>query len=322
MVDVCEARANVADSRDALGRPRESLNRGARSGSGVGGARRAVSRGWLGAVFAALACQGPADPATAPEDPTPASTDTTDVEAPEDTGTERPNLTARLVDPDGAPLGAIPATACSDVLCYVGRTSGSGRLEFSVLRTGRYVLHNLAWPGAGGAGDALGWSSFFDFVDVTEGEPVDLFREPFVVPRVTERLSPPSATGDLSFGDGALTLRLDGSRLTPPDGVDAAAAWTIGAVDVPDYAWPRGGLDGATVVRAWAFAPFELSTDDPAGIQVRVQVPTEAGELELRVASYLDGAATGRFTAVPTTRVGDVLEGTTHELTWLLVVAP
>ena len=102
---------------------------------------------WVGAVLTSFSCQWPSGPDPVDSDPrsgaTTDSTDTTDAtdttdEAPDDTAAERPNLTARLVDPDGAPLGQLSASACSDVLCYVARTSGSGRLEFRVMRTGRW----------------------------------------------------------------------------------------------------------------------------------------------------------------------------------------
>ncbi|HMV66878.1 MAG TPA: carboxypeptidase-like regulatory domain-containing protein [Myxococcota bacterium] len=275
------------------------------------------------AVLAACARGGPASapPIVPPQtEDTARPADTAPPPPADDTPTDTPldtawvpeaGVTGRITDPSGARLAGLALTMCR-AACYTTRTLPNGDFHFGALPEGRYVLHNLTWPGASPPGDAQGWSSFFDFVDVPADPELDLRSTPWVVPAIDERIPLTGDAQTLTFADGALEVIVDGS-LELPGSLRGAGGVTVGAVEVGPDRWPRAGLEGVTITRAFAIAPFEASA--PAGFAIAVRAADADG---LWVASYEDGARDGRFLAIEARRDGDVLRGTAPQLTWII----
>jgi len=240
------------------------------------------------------------------------------------------SVSGTVVDEAGDPLQGIGVTCCSDERCINGTTAADGSFTIENLSANTYVVDNLGVPD----NDLLGWSKFFEFIEVAEDEQVTITRE-LVIPQVTETV-PDIIETDENVTESPKTIVFESGLQVDYDRVEAklpfAAASldnpTLGVVSVPQANWPEGGLGSWSILEVWAFAPFEFGMDEEDDfftVHIPLADPLEAGtEVGLLWADYDEGIVTESFmeTSATLSPDGTVVSGEVHKLSLLIVATP
>ena len=208
--------------------------------------------------------------------------DDDDTTSDDDDATPAPegSLSGRVVDLSGAPLANIGVSCCSDQTCLTATTDADGDFLIEGLAANTYVVDNLGYPGSDAQAAAMSWSKFFDFVTIGVDETVILERD-LVLAEAAEPQQVVGGANNFSY-QGGLAVSFDGSALSLPflvghftndddeDNIanyldaDANLAFEVSAIELPESAWPVGGLDGDEIKKAWVFAPFETALEEGA----------------------------------------------------------
>jgi|GEM_PF-1603716 len=275
------------------------------------------------------------------------SSDDDDTTGDDDDATPAPqgSLAGRVVDLAGTPLAGIGVSCCSEHMCLTDTTDTDGSFLIGGLSANTYVVDNLGYPGDDAQVSAMEWGKFFEFVAIGTDEAVTVERD-FVLPQVAEPQQVNSGNNTLSYA-GGIEVNFDGSAISLPfivghftdddddDGVanyldaDANSAFKVGAIELPETAWPTGGLhDGADaayeVKAAWAFAPFEtaLESGSFSVTMTLSEAPPATTELYLMWADYEDGVERERFQNIAADLNGQTLTAEVPKLSVLMLVSP
>jgi hypothetical protein len=200
-------------------------------------------------------------------------------------------------DEGGAPLAALGVTLCSDV-CLVTETDPSGVFLFEGVAPRAQVVESIGYPGPDLAASAQSYTRFFDIVDVALDEQIVIAR-PFVMRATVSPAGPLSGPQQLIL-DGGLEVGFDADLFGVPGNPvpSPAVELFLGAVEIAEADWPRGGLDGWTILRAWGLAVWDLESDDAFEVVAPLGAagPLPAGsEVAFLVADYTHGFLHGVF---------------------------
>jgi hypothetical protein len=234
------------------------------------------------------------------------------------------SVTGRVVNLTGDPLADIGVSCCSEEMCLITTTDSNGDFFIVGLRANTYVVDNLGYPGSDPEAATLNWSKFFEFVTVGVDEAVVVSKD-LVLAEVAEQQQVGSGANSLSYS-GGLSLSFDGSALDLPFLAAEADPLTVGAVELSETAWPIGGLQGHDIVRAWAFAPFEVGLEASMfSISVAMTESLAPGtDAVLMWADYTEGIEVEHFESSTATLSADGLTvtGEVAKLSLLLLVTP
>jgi hypothetical protein len=234
------------------------------------------------------------------------------------------SVAGRVVDTDGEPLGSIGVSCCSDETCLTSTTAADGTFTITGLRANTYVCDNLGYPGDDAAVAAMDWSKFFEFVPVGEDEEVTLPQD-LMLCQVAERQQVSSGANSLSYA-GGIDISFDGSAVEVPFLVAEIEPLTIGGLEIASEAWPLGGLDNHQVLRAWAFAPFEVGLESGTfSVSITMAEALPAGtEVSFMWADYALGTVAEEFEVSGATLSGDGLSvtGEVDKVSLLMLVTP
>jgi len=237
------------------------------------------------------------------------------------------SLSGTVVDEAGNPIEGIGVTCCSDERCINGTTAADGSFTISNLTANTYVVDNLSFPN----NDILGWSKFFEFIEVGASEAVTVSRD-LVLPEVTETV-PDILEADESLVESPKTIVFQSGLQIDYDRVEAALPFnavslenpTLGVAEVPEANWPEGGMGSWNILQVWAFAPFEFGMEEEgdsftvhAPLAEALEVGTEVGVLW---ADYDEGIITESFMEAAATLSPDgmVVSGEVHKLSLLII---
>ena len=234
------------------------------------------------------------------------------------------SISGRVVDLDSAPLASIGVSCCSDESCLTDTTAADGTFSIMGLRANTYLCDNLGYPGDDVVAAALDWSKFVEFVPVSEDEEVILPQD-LILSQVAERQQVSSGANSLSYA-GGITISFDASSLEIPFLVADVDPLTIGGLEIASPAWPLGGLDDHQVLRAWAFAPFEIGLESGAfSVSITLAEALAAGtDLSLMWADYSLGTIAEQFEISSATLSSDGLSvtGEVDKVSLLMLVEP
>jgi len=239
-------------------------------------------------LLAGVACTSPP---TVDDDDSVQGGDDDDSLSPKRTAT----VSGHVIDEAGNPVAELLVSLCGEV-CLIEPTGADGRFLFEGVAAGVKVLEPTLVP----AGDDLeqavrSWTRFFDLVEVGEGEALEL-PTPFVLRRVAGAQGP--LVGSSSFDllpELRVTVDADAVLEHGPLPVGAEDIW-LGAVAIPQDAWPQGGLQDWTVKAAWGLAIWDLEAEDAFEVIATLPEPIDTGaEVAFLVADYTFGFSEGRF---------------------------
>lgn len=205
----------------------------------------------------------------------------------DDTVNSSISVTGRVLDPDGLPAASTMLTFCHET-CLNAPTDDDGYFIFADFPAGTYVLENIGVPD----GDLYGWSRFFEFVTVADGEHLEL--GDFVIPQIS---GSSGLTGPQAYSDGALSVSFDADAVTLPFGLSEGVGF--GTAELPQAWWPSGGHDNWEIVKAWAVAPWDQRGDAVFDVSVTLDAPNVGGLMSFLVADYEEGISTGEFAWYP-----------------------
>jgi hypothetical protein len=259
-------------------------------------------------------------------DPTDDDDTTDDVDDDDDDATPAPqgSVSGRVVDLAGAPLADIGISCCSEEMCLTASSGTTGDFSIVGLRANTFVVDNLGYPGSDPQAAAMDWSKFFEFVTVGEDEAVVLGKD-LVLAEVDEHQQVSSGSNSLSYA-GGLSVSFDGSAVDLPFLVADVDPLAVGAIELGEAAWPVGGLEGHDIVRAWAFAPFEVGLENGT-FSVAITMSesfTQATNASLMWADYTEGVESEHFESSDATISADGLTvtGEVAKLSLLMLVTP
>jgi hypothetical protein len=200
------------------------------------------------------------------------------------------------VDVAGDPIEGLGVSLCFTV-CRITETDAGGTFRFDGVDPAVQVIENIGLPGDDPRAAALGYSKFFDFVDVGLDEQIVIDR-PFVVPSVVTE-GPLSGPQAFSLA-GGLEVAFDADRFGTEDNPlpTPAMALHFGAAEIPEVNWPTRGYDGWRILRAWAFAVWDLHAEDAFTVTAPLgdagPLPADS-DVAFLVADYTYGFVNGTF---------------------------
>lgn len=163
------------------------------------------------------------------------------------------NLAGQIIGLDQQPLAGIAVSLCQGA-CRDTTTGPRGEFAFSAVNGDFYTLRARK-PGTTEYADLD-----FPLYLRSDGYPL----RPLLLPRIGAGAALPADARSFAV-DPALTLTLDGSPLTLPQGGPASR---LGGVRIPAALFPDFCLPTARVLAMWAFAPTGVTSAAPISISL------------------------------------------------------